>query len=106
MVCYPGEELRKMTVCQPHPRKFTGFREFSGPCQHPLHDGEKTKLKKPKKEIADISEIIYQGTGILLFTDNLLTDKQYLKIDCREYCVSCNARETELEEECGSPRSC
>ena len=70
------------------------------------------KLKKPKKVTADISEIIYQGTGILLFTTfamffiDLVTDKQYLKIDCREYCLSCNARDTELEEECGSPRCC
>ena len=60
------EELRKMTVCPPHLRKFTGFREFSGPCQHPLHKGEKMKLKKPKKVTADISEIIYQGTGIVI----------------------------------------
>ena len=60
-----------MTVCPPHLRKDTGFREFNGPCQHPLHEGEKMKLKKPKKVTADISAIIYQaGTGILLFIDN------------------------------------
>ena len=32
-------------------RKFTRLRELSGPCQHPLHKGEKTKLKKSKKVI-------------------------------------------------------
>ena len=76
------EELRKMTVCPPHRRKFTRLREFSGPYRHPLLKGEKTKLKKLNKITADISEIIYQETGIaisiasrkysklLLFTDH------------------------------------
>ena len=72
------EELRKMTVCPPHRRKFTRMWEFSGHCQNPLHKGEKAKLKKPNKITADISKIIYQETGIasqkyyklFLFTDN------------------------------------
>jgi len=80
--------------------KFTCLRELSGACQHPLHKGEKTKLKKPKKVTADISEKTYKETGIVIpiasrksvvsfcfslpievFVTDLVTDKQYLKID-------------------------
>ena len=59
-----SKELRKMTVCPRHRRKFTCLRELSGTCQHPLHKEEKTKLKKPKKVTADISEKIHQETWI------------------------------------------
>lgn len=100
-----GKELRKMTVCPRHRRKFTRLREMSGACQHPLHKGEKTKLKKPKKVTADISEKTYQETGIVIpiasrksvvsfcfssaievFVTDLVTDKQYLKVDWRSTC--------------------
>ena len=57
-----NDEMRKITICPRHRRKFTRLRELSGPCQHPLHKGEKTKLKKPKKVTADISDRIYQET--------------------------------------------
>ena len=61
-----GEELRKMTVCPRHRRKFTRLRELSGACQHPLHKGEKMTLKKPKKVTADNSEKIHEETGIVI----------------------------------------
>ena len=94
-----------MTVCPRHRRKFTRLRELSGACQHPLHKGEQTKLKKPKKVTADIWEKTYQETGIVIpiasrksvvsvrfssaievFVTDLVTDKQYLKIDWRSTC--------------------
>ena len=62
-----NDEMRKITICPRHRRKFNRLRELSGPCQHPLHKGEKTKLKKPKKVTADISDRIYQ--------------------DCYNYCI-------------------
>ena len=61
-----NDEMRKITICPRHRRKFTRLRELSGPCQHPLHKGEKTKLKKPKKVTADISDRIYQETRIVI----------------------------------------
>jgi len=57
-------EIKKMTICPRHRRKFTRIRELNGQCQHPLHKGEISKLKKPKKVTADISERIYQQTRI------------------------------------------
>jgi len=57
-----NDEIRKII----HRRKFTRLRELSGPCQHPRHKGEKTKLKKPKKVTADISDRLYQETRIVI----------------------------------------
>ena len=56
-----NDEMRKFTICPRHRRKLT-----RGPCQHPLHKGEKTKLKKSKKVTADISDRIYQETRIVI----------------------------------------
>ena len=81
----PGEELRKMTVCPHHRRKFTRVRELSGPCQHPLHEGGKTKLKKPKKVTADISEKLFQKTGIVLPIATRKYSKLLLFTDNRSY---------------------
>ena len=33
-------EIKKMTICPRHRRKFTRLRELTGQCQHPLHKGE------------------------------------------------------------------
>ena len=59
-------EIKKMTICPRHRRKFTRLRELTGQCQHPLHKGEISKLKKPKNVTADISERIYQQTRIVI----------------------------------------
>ena len=61
-----SEEMRKMTICPRHRRKFTRLHDLSGPCQHPLHKGKNSKLRKPKKVTADISERIKQETGIVI----------------------------------------
>ena len=59
-------EIKKMTICPRHRRKITRLRELTGQCQHPLHKGEISKLKKPKNVTADISERIYQQTRIVI----------------------------------------
>ena len=59
-------QIKKMTICPRHRRKFTRLRELTGQCQHPLHKGEISKLKKPKNVTADISERIYQQTRIVI----------------------------------------
>ena len=43
------DELKTIVVCPRHRRKFTCLCDKSGPCEHPFHQGETTKLKKPKK---------------------------------------------------------
>ena len=42
-------EIKKMTICPRHRRKFTRLRELTGQCQHPLHKGEISKLKNPRR---------------------------------------------------------
>ena len=42
-------EIKKMTICPRHRRKFTRLRELTGQCQHPLHKGEISKLKKTQE---------------------------------------------------------
>lgn len=59
-------EIKMTTICPRHRRKFTRLRELTGQCQHPLHKGEISNLKKPKKATADISERIYQQTMIVI----------------------------------------
>ena len=51
-------------ICPRHRRKFTRLRDQSGPCQHPFHQGEKPKLKKPKKVTTDVANILFQEFGI------------------------------------------
>ena len=34
---FVNEEMRKMTICPRHRRKFTRLRDLSAPCQHPPH---------------------------------------------------------------------
>ena len=46
-------EIKKMMICPRHRRKFTRLRELTGQCQQPLHKGEISKLKEPKKVTAD-----------------------------------------------------
>ena len=47
--CATKDELKAIVICPRHRRKFTRLRDQSGPCQHPCHQGAKTKLTKPKK---------------------------------------------------------
>ena len=60
------DKLKKIVICPRHRRKFTRLRDQGGPCQHPLHQGEKTKLRKPKKVTADVSDGIFQEFGIVI----------------------------------------
>ena len=52
---------------------------------HPLHKCEKTKLTKLKKVTADISEIIYQETGIVISVASRKNSKLLLFTDNRPY---------------------
>ena len=56
----------KAVICPRHRRKFTRLRDQNGPCQHPLHQGEKTKLKKPRMVTADVSDSLFQEFGIVI----------------------------------------
>ena len=60
------EELKTIVICPRHSRKFTRLRDQSGPCQHPFHQGEKTKLKKPKKVTTDVADRLFQAFGIVI----------------------------------------
>ena len=66
--------------------QFTLLRELSDPCRHPLHKGEKTKLKKLKKVRAEISEKIYQETGIVILIALRKYSKLLLFIGNRSVC--------------------
>ena len=61
-----NEELKTIVICPRHRRKFTRLRDQSGPCQHPFHQGEKTKLKKPKKVTTDVGDRLFQEFGIVI----------------------------------------
>ena len=61
-----NEELKTIVICPRHRRKFTRLRDQSGPCQHPFHQGEKTKLKKPKKVTTDVADRLFQEFGIVI----------------------------------------
>jgi len=60
------DELKTIVICPRQRRKFTRLRDQSGPCQHSFHQGEKTKLKKPKKVTADVSGSIFQEFGVVI----------------------------------------
>ena len=60
------DELKTIVIFPRHRRKFTRLRDKSGPCEHPLHQGETTKLKKPKKVTADISDSIFEEFGVVI----------------------------------------
>ena len=60
------DELKTIVIFPRHRRKFTRLRDKSGPCEHPLHQGETTKLKKPKKVTADISDGIFEEFGVVI----------------------------------------
>ena len=60
------DELKTTVICPRHRRKFTRLRDQSGPCQHPCHQGTQTKLKKPKKVTADVSDSIFQEFGTVI----------------------------------------
>ena len=60
------DELKTIVIFPRHRRKFTRLRDRSGPCEHPLHQGETTKLKKPKKVTADISDSIFEEFGVVI----------------------------------------
>ena len=60
------DELKTIVIFPRHRRKFTRLRDKSGPCEHPLHQGETTKLKKPKKVTADISDSIFEEFDVVI----------------------------------------
>ena len=56
-------QVRKIVICPHHRRNLTRLLHLCLPCQHPLHKGENTEFKKPKKVTADMSDSIFQETG-------------------------------------------
>ena len=44
-----NEELKTIVTRPRHRRKFTRIRDQSGPCQHPFHQGEKTKFEETEE---------------------------------------------------------